>query len=96
MDIIKILERIKKRNEDNAVKTRTFTEDYSKISSEDIVTTTVNFINGNSIRSHRNYNEYVSTRGQSHPIIFFGDEIITEINSISDDDFIRDDETDRL
>ena len=96
MDIIKILERIKKRNENNAIKERKFAKDHSKIASEDVATTAVNFINGSSIRSHRNYSEYVSTRGQSYPILFFADEMITEIHSISDDDFIRDDETDRL
>lgn len=83
MDIIKIFEKIRKYNAENnaikdldPIKTKTFKE-------------TVEFINGSSIESHRNYGE--SIRGFSQPLFFFDDEPIYRTFSI--DDFINDNES---
>lgn len=89
MDIIKIIEEIKSRKKNNALKNRTFTEDLDKFVSKDSVYA-IGFIDEDSLINHDNY---TYSRGIRNPILFFNNEPITEIHCFSDDDFVRDPET---
>lgn len=89
MDVIKIIEEIKNRKKNNAIKNRTFAEDLDKFTSKDSVYA-IGFINENSII---NYDNHIHSRGIRNPILFFNNEPINGIHYFSNDDFIRDPET---